>query len=267
MSADELLREGRLEEALAELKVQIRGDGANPKLRVFLFQMLAVQGEWDRALTQLNTVAELDPASLAMAQMYRTALECEALRSAVFSGARSPLILGEPEHWIALLIQSLGHVERGEYQQAGKLRAEAFELAPVTAGTMDGQPFEWIADADSRLGPVLEAVLNGGYYWIPFHRIQRIDIEPPVDLRDVVWMPAHFVLANGGEMVGVIPTRYADSERSPDSSIRLSRKTDWQDLGDDVFFGLGQRMLATDAGDYALMDVRKILLNTSGQEA
>ena len=94
MSAYELLREGRLEEALTELKDQIRRDAANPKHRVFLFQLLAVRGDWQRALTQLNTVAELDPQTSAMAQMYRTAVECEALRSEVFRGNRSPLIWG-----------------------------------------------------------------------------------------------------------------------------------------------------------------------------
>lgn len=261
MSAYDLLREGRLDEAFKDLKEQVRRDAANPKHRVFLFQLLAVRGEWDRAITQLNTAAELDPAALAMAQMYRTAVECEALRTAVFSGSRSPMILGEPEHWIALLIQALGHAARGEYDQARTLQAEAFELAPVSAGTIDDQPFEWIADADSRLGPVLEAVVNGAYYWIPFHRIRQIDIEPPADLRDVVWTPAHFVWANGGEMVGVIPTRYVGSEHSPDSSIQLSRKTDWTDQEEEYFVGLGQRMLATDTGDFALMDVRKILFN------
>ena len=74
-------------------------------------------------------------------------------------------------------------------------------------------------------------------------------------------MPAHFVWANGGELVGVIPTRYAGSERNSDSSIRLSRKTDWQDLGDEYYLGVGQRMFATDEGDYALMDVRQIIIN------
>ena len=48
-----------------------------------------------------------------------------------------------------------------------------------------GQPFEWLADADMRLGPVLEAYINGRYAWIPFARLGRIRIEAPEDLRDV----------------------------------------------------------------------------------
>jgi type VI secretion system protein ImpE len=261
MSAYELLRAGRLDDAFTELKDQIRRDAANPKLRVFLFQLFAVRGDWHRALTQLNSVAELDPQTMAMAQMYRTAMECEALRSEVFRGNRSPLILGEPEPWMAMLMQALGHLAAGEFEQARTLQMQAFELAPASAGTIDDQHFDWLADADSRLGPVLEAVVNGAYYWIPFHRIRQIDIEPPVDLRDVVWTVATFTWTNGGEMVGLIPTRYAGSELSADSAVLMSRKTDWNDLGNGYFVGSGQRMLTTDTGDFSLMDVRKVVFH------
>jgi type VI secretion system protein ImpE len=90
MSAEELLRQGRLNDAFAALKEQVRKAPANAKLRVFLFQVLAVQGDWERALTQLNTAAEMDASTLAMAQMYREALSCEALRAEVFAGLRTP---------------------------------------------------------------------------------------------------------------------------------------------------------------------------------
>lgn len=267
MSAEQLLREGRLPEAIAELKEQVRGNPASAKQRIFLFQMLAVEGSWDKALTQLNTAAELDTEALAMAQTYRTALECEVLREKVFAGERTPLIFGEPEHWIALLIQALGHLSRGELAQAAKLRDQAYDQAPAASGTIDGVPFEWVADADTRLGPMLEAIVNGRYYWVPFHRIQTIALEEPADLRDFVWMPAQFTWSNGGELVGLIPTRYAGSEQSDDSALRLARKTVWRDLGERCVTGLGQRMLATDAGEFALMDVRRIELAVPGAAA
>ena len=61
---------------------------------------------------------------------------------------------------------------------------------------------------------MLEAIINGHYYWIPFQQIQQIQIEEPADLRDVVWMPAHFVWTNGGDAVGLIPTRYPQLRNS-----------------------------------------------------
>lgn len=257
-AAERAVREGDLDAALANLQEQIRKNSAKADLRVFLFQLLSVMGQWERALTQLNVAADLDAGTLAMAQMYREAIRCEMLRAEVFAGKKSPLIFGEPEEWLALLIESLLVTGTERAGQAQSLRERAFEAAPTSPGTLDGQPFEWIADADMRLGPICEAIINGKYYWVPFARISRLDLEAPVDLRDVVWAPAHFLFANGGETVGVVPTRYPGSEASTDPHVRLSRKTLWTEDAPDVFFGLGQRVLTTDAGEHALMDVRSI---------
>ena len=140
------------------------------------------------------------------------------------------------------------------------LRDEAFDQAPAAAGTIDGEAFEWIADADPRLGPMLEALVDGRYFWVPFHRLSVIEIDPPEDLRDQVWMPARFTWANGGEAAGFIPTRYPGSGRAADPALALARRTEWMGEGD-WFTGLGQRMLATDNGEYALQDVRRIALH------
>ena len=59
-----------------------------------------------------------------------------------------------------LLIESLLVAGRGETDRSAELRARAFEEAETSAGEINGQSFEWIADAD-LVRPVLEAVLNG----------------------------------------------------------------------------------------------------------
>lgn len=272
MNAQVSLSEGELEEALLQLQETVRKDPSNFKHRVFLFQLLAVMGQWDRALTQLNVAGELDASTLAMVQTYREALLCEGLRADVFAGNRSPVIFGEPDQWIALLLDSLSLMADGQYAKSQDVRNQAFELAPATSGTIgdpsepESESFEWIADADTRMGPVLEAIINGRYYWVPFDRIQSVNIEVPEDVRDMVWMPAYFTWANGGETVGLIPTRYPGSETSEDKQIRLAQKTVWQELGSGIYQGMGQRMLATDAGEYPLMDLRLITLNSEASE-
>ena len=259
--ARELLRAGDLAASLAVLQDQVRGDPSNAEKRVFLFQLLSVLGQWERAATQLEVAAELDAKTLAMAQMYREALKCEALRVDVFAGRKSPLIFGEPEEWLALLIEALlvQGSERGG--QADALRARALELAPASSGAINGERFEWIADADSRLGPVCEAVINGRYYWVPFARLARLDIEEPTDLRDVAWTPVHFQFTNGGESVGIIPSRYPGSEAAEDPTLCLARQTAWLQVRPDVYEGLGQRVLATDAGEYPLFEARSIVFD------
>lgn len=267
MDAEGSLRAGAPYEALQALQEQVRAHPADPKLRIFLFQLLCVLGEWERALKQLDLAATLDPSALAMAQTYREGILCELLRAQVFAGQKSPMIFGQPEGWLALLIEALLREGRGEHEAGRKLREDAFEQAPATSGFIDGQPFEWIADADMRLGPVLEAVVNGRYYWIPFNHLARVAIEAPADLRDCVWMPAHLLFDNGGEAVALLPTRYPGSESADDGLINLARKTIWEEPQPGFYRGLGQRILSTSGAEIGLMDIRDIRLGAAAADA
>ena len=261
MQAQDYLKNGDVDAALKALMQVVRDEPQKAENRTFLFQLLAVTGDWNRALNQLVVASEMDSAALPMMQTYREALSCEALRAQVFAGVRSPLVFGDPEQWIALLLEALKLTAAGEYAQASKLRQQAYDDAPTTSGTINGEPFEWLADADSRIGPFLEAVVNGSYYWIPMHRMAKLEIEAPADLRDLVWLPAQFSWANGGQAIGLIPARYPGSEANSDGAIQLARRTEWVELGDDMFSGMGQRLMATDANDYPLLEVREILFD------
>jgi type VI secretion system protein ImpE len=258
VEATEYLRDGDVDGALKALQAQIRSEPANAKLRVFLFQLLCVNGDWDRALSQLNVAGELDAGTLGMVQVYREALRSEFLRREIFAGRKAPLIFGDPARWVALLLEALKLTGAGEVAKGQALREEAFEAAPASRGRLNDQEFQWIADADQRLGPMLEAVVNGRYYWIPFAHIAELKIEEPEDLRDMVWTPVEIKWSNGGDAVGLIPTRYPGSESDPDSNIRLARRTEWQEQAPNSHVGIGQRLWSTDVEEYPLLDVRHV---------
>src|SRR5688572_33061397 len=150
-AAEDSLKNGDPVAALARLQEQVRARPEDARLRVFLFQLLCVLGRWERALNQLKVASDLDPAALVMTQLYGDAVRCEAVRSQVFAGRRSPMIFGEPEQWLALLIESLLVAGQGNAVRAEELRQRAFDEADTSAGDINGQPFEWIADADSRI--------------------------------------------------------------------------------------------------------------------
>lgn len=263
MSAIDAIKQGQLQSALEQLQQQIRQNPADAKFRIFLFQLLVVLGQWERALNQLKVIGELDGLAMPMVQTYREAIMCEFLRQDVFAGKRSPLVLGDPPAWFGPLLEALRCEAEGS-GAAEQLRQQAFEAAPASAGHIDGAPFQWLADADPRLGPVLEWVANGRYYWVPWMRIQKLVIDAPVDLRDQVWMPANLTLHNGGELYGLIPTRYPATVAQGDVNLLLARRTEWLELPGQGQQALGQRMFATDVADYALMDVREISINTDG---
>jgi type VI secretion system protein ImpE len=263
--AEAAFRAGDLAGALRTLQSDVRSRPQDARLRIFLAQLLMVQGQWERAQNQLNVVAELDADGMLMAQTYRAAIQCEQLRTAVFAGQRSPLVFGEPEPWIALLIQALA-LDTSAPAAAMALRSQAFDQAPASRGSANGTAFEWIADADSRLGPVLEVLLNAAYYWVPFHRIARIKIEAPADIRDLVWLPAQFVWSNGGEAMGLIPARYpgagagAGAGAEDEPALLMGRRTEWTALGEEQYAGAGQKVLATDAADFGVQDLREVIV-------
>lgn len=267
-AAEAALRAGDPRAALARLTEAVRAKPADAKLRTFLAQLLSVLGQWERAHTQLNVVADLDKLAIPMRETVGHAIRCELLRAVVFAGRRTPVVFGQPEAWVAQLIESLRQQGEGHADLAADLAASAFDAAPACAGLLDGQRFAWLADADSRLGPVLETCLNGHYTWVPFQHLAKVHFDPPEDLRDCVWMPAQLSFTNGGSSVALVPTRYPGSEKSEDGLINLARKTEWQPLpGDERYAGLGQRVLVSDIGDHDLMAVREIVFDPPAASA
>jgi type VI secretion system protein ImpE len=258
MTADGLLKAGQVEEARQALVAQVRRDPGDARARVFLFQLLAVLGQWRRAGEQLVASRELDPSNVLLAQTYGVLARAEIDRAAVFARKHLPTVVGEPAAWLAQLLQALKLSLDGEAEAAAKLRTQALEEAPATAGRIDDVPFEWIADADMRFGPCLEAVINTGYVWVPMAQLKEIRFEAPSDLRDMVWLPVELVWRHGGKTVGFVPVRYPGSECSEEGELLLARRTEWQDIGGGEYAGLGQRMFATDAGEYPLLDTRLI---------
>ena len=248
---------------LKRLQGEVRLHPEDGKLRTYLFQLLTVNGEWQRALNQLQVSAQLAVGAIPMARTYREAIRCETFRAEVFEGKRTPHILGEPPAWIGLLVESLEKLAHGHVAAAEALRADAFEQAPATGGTIDGKPFEWIADADSRLGPVCEAIVDGKYYWVPFERLASVKVDAPSDLRDVVWASAQLEFTTGAKQIALLPARYPGTESASKDALRLSRMTEWRKLGPDTYAGTGQRMWATDAGEFALLDTREIVFTVN----
>jgi len=262
MSLD-LLKTADLPAALAAANAAVRAAPADPKHRAYLYQLNCVLGRWQKALDQLAAHAALlpdDPEVRIVTRLHQMAIQCEVFREEVFAGKRTPLILGEPDQWLAPLMQSCQLLAQGKLDAAAALRDLAFDAAPATPGAIDGKPFAWLADADTRLGPVIELHMEGKYYWVPISRIRRIALEPPANLIDLVFAPAQFVWSNGGEAAGHIPVRYAPVPADP--RCALSRLTQWTDTGP-FTIGAGQRMFATDETEIPLLDIRIIDFTTS----
>ncbi len=263
-AARDALRRGDLAECRKLLFDHVRGHPEDAAARIFLFQFLALTGETERAKKQLELYAKMSPEALGFAAIYAAALDAEAERAEVIAGRVPPPIFGPPERWMALLGAALTADAEGDAEAAAALRVEAMETAPASPGTVDGKPFAWISDADARFGPMLEAVIDGGYHWLPLKHVAKLKLEAPSDLRDLVWMEGALTLANGGEFGVLIHTRYPGAATAEDPALTLARRTDWSAMAPGQDRGEGQRMLATDQEDLSILDVREIVFDHGG---
>lgn len=258
MTAKDRLARGDPRGALELLQQEVRVHPADVSLRLFLFQLLCVLGQWCRAQDQLQLLAGMDSNVHAVSGLYRDAIACEMMRLDVFNGSKAPTLVGEPQAWVALMVEALRRDGRGERDAARALREQAYAQAPPNPGRMDGMPFEWMADTDMRLGPLLEAFVNGSYWWVLMHDLLSLRIEPPVNLHDLIWAHARLHFRNGAQVTVLLPVRYPGSETAEDGLLALARKSQWLQPMPGFDVGLGQRVLGASSGDKALLDIRCI---------
>jgi type VI secretion system protein ImpE len=225
--ADALLREGDISGARAALVDVVRARPSDAEARMFLFQLLAIAGEWDKARTQVQTLAQLSAEAQMLAAAYGQSIEAEATRREVFAGRQRVDILANPDGWLGELAAAIEHFSSGRDDDGVAARDAAFDAVPDVAGRLNDTAFDWIADADSRFGPAFEAIVAGRYGLLPFDAITKITSKGPQDLRDLVWLPVQVWMRSGQSISAFLPARYPGTETSPDSNEQLARATGW----------------------------------------
>jgi len=258
MDSAALLQEGRVEEALAALKEEVRRSSTRVELRVRLFAVHCLLGRWDKTQADLDVVRKLDPSWTLPAQVYLSLLGAEQLRREVFAGRARPVIMGEPDPWVGWNVQALASEAAGGVAEALDLRKRAWTAAPEYKCSVDGHACQWLSDVDRRIGPVLEAFLEGKYFWIPFGQLQKIEVTPPEFLVEVVWVPAKLTVQGGAELAGHLPARYPGTEDATDGTLCLGRSTSWVQVAGQYNRPIGQKMFESERSEFGLLGCRTI---------
>lgn len=245
-----------LDTEILSIQQKIRSEPTEPKWRMGLFQRYCQVGRWQKALEQLQAYARSHPQGESFAYAYRVALQQEQYRERVFKGELDAPLPASADDWLRVLASTLRAQSEGSLTVAD-LREQAFQLAPTSSGVLDEKPFQWIADADSRLGPVCEAILEGQYQWIPFSDIESIRIIEPSSVCDLVWLSAGIKLWDEESKPALIPARYPLLDDWSDEHLR-SALTSWDEQGVNGWIGRGVRIIATDEEEKSLIDVRRI---------
>ena len=259
--ANELLHQGDLAGARAALVEKVRAQPSDEQARMFLFQLLALTGEWDKARTQVQALAQLSPEAQMLAAAYGQAIEAEAVRKAVFAGTARAEVVGDPDGWANGLADAIQLLARGEGDAGLAARDAAFDNAPDCPGSLNDTPFEWIADADGRFGPSFEIIIAGRYGLVPFDAVGRITSDGPVDLRDLIWYPVQIAFKSGQSVAAFLPARYPGTESIDNNQQRLARATGWTAAGwGDV--GSGQHLWTlSDGEEHGLLALRSLVFD------
>lgn len=229
-SSQALYAAGQLGAAIEALGVELRNFPADAQRRTFLFELLTFAGDWSRAQKQLDVLAKNGHMAEAGTMLYRSAIEAERVREHMFDTGDFPTTAAP---------------------------------SPVS-GTLNGEPFASIEDADPRLGARLEVIAGGRYLWIPFAHLASVSMPAPARLRDLHWAPAQ--LRTGPSVADkelgeiLLPALSVGAWRHADDDIRLGRATDWEDLPSGDFAPVGQKLLRVDDRLVPLVDVRELVI-------
>lgn len=260
-NADDLLRAGDLDGARSALVEIVRSSPQDTRARMFLFQLFAVLGEWQKARLQLATLAQLSAEAQMLSVAYGQAMDAEAQRADALEGKIPVIVHGQASAWADDLAQAIGCLARGDITQGEDLRATAFDNAPDTPGHLNDTQFEWIADSDSRFGPTCEAIIAGRWGILPFDQIERIESTGIRDLRDLVWYPVQIAFRSGQSIAAMLPGRYPATERHGQPTEKLARATRWVESSAGEH-GVGQHLLSLSGGEeVGLLSLRSLVFD------
>jgi len=260
-NARDVFHGGHPQEAVAALLPGVRANPESAPLRMLLFQLYAVLGQWERCENQLQIMVQLDPKLAYLEKVYLPAIRCHAARAAILAGTQLPIVLGEPPQWIAALVRGNQLLSGGQGSDGCAILREARKAVAGITAVVNGVSGQGLCDADIRYGPIFEAIVNGVYYWVPITRVKEITSDPPRQICDTLWLPCQFTWDNGGTAVGLMLTRYPGSESTDDAELQLGHRTDWCEEDEGSMIGTGQRILSSGDTEVAILDVRSLRID------
>jgi type VI secretion system protein ImpE len=249
VTTTELYQQGKLKEAIDAQIQAVKAKPGDQKLRLFLFELFAFAGEFDRAHKQLDALKFEEPELLAAAVNYRNCLESEALRTKTFRNSVEPGYLKPPPDHVKLRFEALVKLQTDDPAGAKAALLKAEEATPEYKGSLNDKPFEYLRDSDEILGPVLEVFAKGKYYWLPYEEIELLASVPPKVPRDILWRAANLQVRDGASGEIFMPAIYFGSSQHADDAVKLGRKNDFIESAGGPSRAIGMRVLLTDTDD------------------
>lgn len=249
---------GNLNAAVEAALSSVKSNPTDVQSRIFLFELSCFSGDWERAERQLEVIGHQDVKAMIGSQIFKQNFEAERSRMRYFSDGLKPEFLSPPPVYVEELLAANNRVREGNTSEAREILDKVEEERPAFACRLNNQEKEDFRDYNDLTMCVFEAILKETYVWLPMEQVKKIEFFEPKSLRDLFWIQAKVETKNGlgGEMF--FPSLYANSWKSEDDQVRLGRKTDWREAGDEVYIGEGLREFFTEGEAKAILEIREI---------
>ncbi len=246
-----------LAQEVERISAAVRAQPLESSHRLAMAQLRLLRGEYSKALQQLQLACQFDADLMPEAQLIRMLVRSEQVREAVFAGKIMPDLLAVSPAWLENMINSFKESEG----KAAAMRREALSEAPASKGVFgDSSPFEWIADGDERLGPVIEVMFGGSYYWIPFDMVVSLRVTPPQRAMDLVWAPVELELNGHPPRIAFMPSRYPlFPGEEYDETLLADAETVWHQSSDGLWRGYGRRVWYVDGEPLGMFEAGRIM--------
>ncbi len=266
MDLKELIKSGELRQARAKLVAAVKASPADQGARFLLFQALACMGEWDKARRHLEIIATQDPGRQAGVQVYLDLIQAETERIEIAHTKRSPSFLPEPPEYLEIYENACQNLHKGRFQAAKAGFLEINNRRPPVSGMLNNKPFSGFQGTDTRLSCFLEAFVHERYLLLPFEFIRELILSPPKNFLDLLWASAQITTWEGLTLNCFLPVLYTETFLRPDDRLRRGQMTDWIDLGEKIFQGVGQHVFQLDEEDIGILEIQQIIFNPVAME-
>ncbi len=258
MTAADLLRAGRLTDAIAAAQAAVKKTPLDLAGRILLAELLVFSGNLERADVLLDAASTIDPSATLVVAEFRQLIRADTARRQLFRDGRVPELLSDATEAQTLQLAALVSLRAGDVTGAARAAAAAEEARPRTPGMHGDVAFDDLRDVDDLLAGTFEVLTTTGkYFWIPTERVISAEFHPPKRPRDLIYRRVSMTVADGPDGDVYMPVVYTGGDGASEM-LRLGRETDWQQADGGPVRGIGQRVFLVGEDDTAIMELGEL---------
>ncbi|MBX2807695.1 MAG: hypothetical protein KTR20_03600 [Cellvibrionaceae bacterium] len=225
LSPSKYYQQGDLHCALLSAGKAVKDSPNNTQARILFVELLCVNGEFERADSQLAVLMTLQPELSLNITLWRKLIYAAQCRMDVYQLKAKPDIIDKPTPAIGNALDILVALKDRDEERLSMLIKNIDDENKINKFIVNNNDLNVFRDLDDVTANIFEVMgANGKYFWIDFSQVVEIAFDKPKRILDVLWRRATIVLSNGTEGEVYFPAIYP---KKGDTETVLGKKTEW----------------------------------------